>query len=83
MASIPCTGTCSNVRRHSSGEPTGPRVVTQIPGPESLNLLHQLDQIQVYLHICQWKAIILQYLENAIFWIQLNSGGVTKYFEPG
>ncbi|XP_056001745.1 4-aminobutyrate aminotransferase, mitochondrial-like [Ostrea edulis] len=42
----PRTATCSYVRRKFSGEPTGPRVVSQIPGPESLNLLNQLDKIQ-------------------------------------
>lgn len=34
------------VRSDFSQEPIGPKVVTQVPGPESLQLLTQLDQIQ-------------------------------------
>lgn len=32
-------------------EPEGPKVSTQVPGPESVNLLRQLDEIQVHSHI--------------------------------
>lgn len=35
------------VRSDFSQEPIGPKVVTQVPGPESLQLLKQLDKIQV------------------------------------
>ena len=31
-------------------EPEGPKVSTQVPGPESVNLLRQLDEIQVKLN---------------------------------
>lgn len=35
------------VRSDFSQEPIGPKVVTQVPGPESLQLLKQLDKTQV------------------------------------